>query len=189
MRDLQLTILLHSNLCHIYSAWDILKPNSECLAAALNGKLDELAVEGRAIRETLNNWKTNFEEWIEAGSTPLLTSQSLLATVYFHAISIYLSGIFDYRPQFNHINAPRLSQCVVQSHVDSIISTGLMTLRTTNLGGILLFFPLRVAGSRVTSRQEAETIIQMLNEISKRSFVVADAFVTDLEDLWQGKGI
>ena len=169
--------------------WDILKPNSECPVAALNSKLDELAVDGRAIRETLNNWNTNFEEWIKADSTPLLTSQSLLAKIYFHAISIYLSGIFDYRPQFNHINAPRLSQGVVQNHVDSIISTGLTTLRTTNLGGILLFFPLRVAGSRITRRQEAETIVQMLNEISKRSFVVADAFIIDLEDLWQCKSI
>jgi hypothetical protein len=169
--------------------WDVLKPNSECPAAGLNCKLDDLAVEGRAIREALNNWNTNFEQWIKAGSTPLLTSQSLLAKIYFHSISIYLSGIFDYRPQFNHINAPRLAQGVVQNLVDSIISTGLTTLRTTNLGGILLFFPLRVAGARVTSRQEAETIVQMLNEISKRSFVVADAFVTDLEDLWQGKGI
>ena len=41
----------------------------------------------------------------------------------------------------------------------------------------------------MTSKQGAAAIVEMLNEISKRSFVVAAAFVADLKDLWLCKGL
>jgi hypothetical protein len=183
------TINDYSNLDLLHSVWNVLKPDLEYPAPALNSKLDELVVEGHTIRMALGNWNTNFKQWTKDTSTAHTSPQSLLATIYFHAISIYLSGIFDYRPQFNHITPPSLPQSTIQHHVDSIISSTKKALQTTNLGGILFFFPLRVAGARVTSKDEAERIVEMLNEISKRSFVVADAFVVDLMELWGHKGM
>ena len=53
----------------------------------------------------------------------------------------------------------------------------------------MFFFPLRVAGARVTLKEEAEAIVTMLNDISKRNFVVAEAFVSDLKALWDEKGV
>jgi hypothetical protein len=73
--------------------------------------------------------------------------------------------------------------------VDKILSDTKLALNNTNLGGVLYFFPLRVAGARVTSKEEAEGIVTMLKEISKRSFVVAEAFVLDLKALWIQKGL
>jgi hypothetical protein len=60
-----------------------------------------------------------------------------------------------------------------------------MALKTTNLAGILFFFPLRVAGARARSVGQRSIILDLLGHISSRSFVVADAFVSDLKSLWE----
>ncbi|KAH1516623.1 hypothetical protein KXX29_008851 [Aspergillus fumigatus] len=114
---------------------------------------------------------------------------SILATIYFHSISIYLSGIFDYRAQFNEIPTPTISPAVVQNHVDAILRMAEIALKTTALASVLFFFPLRVAGARVTAAAETESIHAMFRDISARGFVVADAFTADLRSLWRRKGI
>ena len=74
---------------------------------------------------------------------------------------------------------------MIQSHVDGILSTTLEALESTRLAGLLFFFPLRVAGARAVSVEQKANVLGMLKEISRRSFVVADAFVMDLEDNWK----
>lgn len=64
-----------------------------------------------------------------------------------------------------------------------------ISLKTANLAAVLFFFPLRVAGARVSTARETKLICEMLGEISMRGFVVADAFITDLNSLWRQKGI
>jgi hypothetical protein len=149
----------------------------------------ELAAEGFVVRSALSDWYASFQQWSVESGTPEYHPHSVLATTYFHAISIYLSGIFDYRFQFNEIPTPIISQTVVQDHVDAILEKTEVTLKTTNLAAVLFFFPLRVAGARVTTIRETESIRAMLREISTRGFVVADAFTADLKTLWRRKGI
>jgi len=43
-----------------------------------------------------------------------------------------------------------------------------------------------VAGARAVKEDDRAAILQMLAEISTRSFVVAEAFKMDLENLWWG---
>lgn len=155
----------------------------------LHRALLELAAEGFVIRSALADWYANFQKWSADTSTPEYSSNSVLATIYFRGISIFLSGIFDYRTQFNKIPTPTISQAIVQSHVDEILRMTEISLKTANLAAVLLFFPLRVAGARVTTAREAESICAMLGEISMRGFVVADAFKANLKSLWREKGI
>jgi hypothetical protein len=172
-----------------HSVWNLLKPDSIYPSLLLREALLELAEEGLTIRSDLDAWYVDFTQWSVNTATPENNSQSILSTIYFHGISIYLSGIFDYRSQFNDITAPTISQSVVQNHVNAILTKSKTALQTTNLGGVLFLFPLRVAGARVITVQETESILEMLREISSRSFVVADAFTVDLKYLWQLKGI
>ena len=149
----------------------------------------EFAAEGFVIRSALADWYANFQKWSAETGTPEYNPNSVLATIYFCAISIYLSGIFDYRTQFNTIPTPTISQDVVQNHVDEILRMTEISLKTANLAAVLFFFPLRVAGARVTTARETELICTMLREISMRGFVVADAFRADLKSVWRQKGI
>jgi hypothetical protein len=152
--------------------------------------LQDCIVDGHHIRTALNQWYSNFQANPKVPDTDGdENNQSLLALTYFHAISIYLSGIFDYRHQFYQSNCPTLSQEVIQGHVDAIILCTQAALATTNLAGILLFVPLRIAGARVMKRGETEMIKVMLREVSKRGFVVADAFEDELREVWSEKGI
>ncbi|GFF97656.1 hypothetical protein IFM53868_09276 [Aspergillus udagawae] len=169
--------------------WGLLKPGSKYPSMLLHNALLELADEGFVVRSALTDWYGNFRKWSADTGTPEHDPHSLLATTYFHAISIYLSGIFDYRPQFNEIPTPTIVQAVVQNHVDAILRMTEMALNTTNLAAVLFFFPLRVAGARVTTAGETKSIGAMLQEISTRGFAVADAFRADLKSLWHRKGI
>jgi hypothetical protein len=155
----------------------------------LHRALLELAAEGFVIRSALADWYANFQKWSDDTGTPKSHPNSVLATIYFHGISIYLSGIYDYRAQFNKIPTPTISQTAVQNHVDEILRMTEISLKTGNLAAVLLFFPLRVAGARVMTAREAGSICAMLEEITMRGFVVANAFTANLKSVWLQKGI
>ncbi|KAL5359303.1 hypothetical protein BJX96DRAFT_56290 [Aspergillus floccosus] len=182
--DLMITC---SSISH--RVWGLLKPGSNYSGLLLHEALLELAAEGILVRSALSDWYATFQKWSADTGTPAHNPQSLLATIYFHSISIYLSGIFDYRAQFSEMPTPTISKTVVQKHVDAILRITKITLKTTNLAAVLFFFPLRVAGARVTASPESESIHAMFRDISSRGFVVADAFMTDLKALWRRKGI
>lgn len=169
--------------------WALLNPGSNYPNTSHHRALLELSAEGFVIRSALTDWYTNFQKWSADTGTPENNPNSVLATIYFHGISICLSGIFDYRAQFNKIPSPTISQAVVQHHVDEILRMTEISLKTANLAAVLFFFPLRVAGARVTTARETGLIRAMLGEISMRGFVVADAFTADLKSVWRRKGI
>ncbi|KUL85266.1 hypothetical protein ZTR_07925 [Talaromyces verruculosus] len=168
---------------------DLLNPGPSCPNISLHRALLELAAEGFVVRSALADWYANFQKWSADTGMPEYNSNSVLATIYFHGISIYLSGIFDYHAQFNKILTPTISHDVVQSHVDEILRITEISLNTANLAAVLFFFPLRVAGARVTTTRETVSICAMLREISMRGFVVANAFTADLKSVWRRKGI
>jgi hypothetical protein len=56
---------------------------------------------------------------------------------------------------------------------------------STNLAGIVYFLPLRIVGARVREPKDRNKILQMLKEIERRGYVVAEAFIKDLQELWK----
>lgn len=112
-----------------------------------------------------------------------------LSLIFYNAIIIYLSGLFDYFPYWDERHI--LSPVILRSEVDErrhMILTGVdRALKHTNLAGVLFMFPLRVAGARAETVEQRSLIEGMLNNISRRGFVVADSFVVDLKDVWDRK--
>lgn len=160
-----------------------MKEDTEVPSHMMDETIMNLATEGVAIRQSINNWYTTF---LQSSFAPEEDQWSLLAIIYYHAISIFLTGLFDYRRQFDNIPYPTLTESIMQAHVCSIISHTQLALSTTNLAGALFVFALRVAGARAVKEDDRAAILQMLAEISTRSFVVAEAFKMDLENLWWG---
>lgn len=161
--------------------WDVVKEGTDVPPHLLDQALVDLANEGLVLRQTINNW---YDSFIHSPYCSKTDPWSLLAIIYYHAISIYLTGLFDYRPQFDRTLYPNLSASTMQAHVCSIISQIQTALSTTNIAGALFVFALRVAGARAVGEEQRSAILQMLVEISTRSFVVAEAFKLDLEELW-----
>jgi hypothetical protein len=143
-----------------------------------------VAAHGRALLQSLHLW------WLKSRcqhekETPSPDPQVALATIYYHATSIYLSGIFDYRHYLHDYAGPHLPQHVIDSHVNSIVAETQHALGSTKLAGILFFYSLRVAGSRATTLQQRSSIMEMLQVIKDRNFMVAEAFTVDLHKLWE----
>lgn len=176
----------YSVLINIPSVRNVLRQSSEELYVSPGNKLLELAAEGLTIREALDAWYVDFRQKHTDESEVLeQNAESILAMAYFHGISIYLSGIFDYHAaQFNGIFTPVIPRQVIQNHVSNILRTTTLALGTTNLSPVLFFFPLRVAGARATCINERGSILNLLQQVLRR-FPVADAFIEDLKSLWE----
>jgi hypothetical protein len=151
--------------------------------------LKKSADEGIRLRSALSSWKTFALAWSATSPVTTIDLQMMLATIYHHAISIYLSGTFDYFPYWDEsgIPTPSISSSQVQAHVKAILGMVATALNETNLAGILFLFPLRVAGARAQSLEHRVEIARMLGIITQKGFVVADAFTMDLEELWERK--
>lgn len=116
----------------------------------------------------------------------LTESQQCFQRVQYAAISIYLSGIFDYHKELwerHDIAIPTLQPTHVQLYVHTILANVQRALELSELSGIPFVFALRVAGARSQTAGEQERVLMLLRRI-QRCYVVAHALVVDLQRLW-----
>jgi len=149
-----------------------------------------LAEEGLTLQSQLQRWRVETERWHRASErsaekgTPDV--DLLLAGVYYHAISIYLSGTYDYHIHWTWSKAPCspiLPRSQIERHVSEILRLS-RELLNIGVSGVLVFFPLRVAGARAIETSARATILDLLHTTVRRGFVVAEAFAIDLSEVW-----
>ena len=144
-------------------------------------KLQAYVDEGQILRSHLSSWQLIAQQW---PSTSSADHQMDIAWIFYSAISIYLSGIYDYEPIWkNHFAPPSLQPTQVQDHVDSILSVTSAALDQTNITPLLFLFPLRIAGARTRTVQQQMEIKALLSRI-KNDFRIASAFSSELDNLW-----
>jgi hypothetical protein len=117
-------------------------------------------------------------------SRNLETHQGL---AYCHTTLIFLFNTFDYYHCWHLNHSPHLSTCEISHHVDQILQQAELILNTLGGSGLLLIFPLRVAGTRAESRVQKARILGLLDRIFKRGFIVAGRIKVDLHQLWDWK--
>jgi hypothetical protein len=151
-------------------------------------QLQAIAADGLDLQLSLHGWGTAATSWW-APSAPAEDVQMTLSLIFYNAITIYLSGLFDYFPYWHerHILSPIILRSEVEERLQMIMTGVDHALKHTNLAGVLFMFPLRVAGARAKTVEQRSLIEGMLNNISKRGFVVADSFVVDLKQVWDHK--
>ncbi|KAF0324060.1 C6 finger domain-containing protein [Colletotrichum asianum] len=140
----------------------------------------ELAIEGFSLREALDSWE------LTASFLPESTDERLLSIAYHSATSISLSGNYDYdlaHWQGLGVAVPILSASRTEEHFEAIVATVNEALKGSSLSPLLFLFPLRVAGARAKQRQQREAVIKLLQSI-RRNFIVADAMLEELRELW-----
>lgn len=113
-------------------------------------------------------------------------SMSLLSNIYQSTLMIALTTIFNFSHFGNHgIQVPNASATEMNSQVDRLCNMLSGALSKTNLAGILLLWPLRVAGAKSVKDKQTTNVLAMLREIKRRGFSVAQ----DIEDVllkkWQ----
>ena len=111
----------------------------------------------------------------------------LLARVFFAAISIYLSGVFDY--ELSHwrqlgMNVPILSADEIQYHVRVILQLTGIGLNKTILSPVVFLFPLRIAGARSFTAKQRSVVLHLISTAS-RTFASTSAISTELAEVWR----
>lgn len=146
--------------------------------------IDKLGTEGVEIQDSLFKWLREAPAQSDRGKGPNFGYHQALA--YCHALLIFLFNSFEYYPHLNPKHAPRLSQLRVDYHVDSILEQADSILNISAGSGVLLFFPLRVAGTRAKEIQRAR-ILGMLDRVLQSGFVVSERIKADLQEYWDYK--
>ncbi|KAG9190592.1 hypothetical protein G6011_08680 [Alternaria panax] len=154
---------------------------------AQNERAQYLAAEGLLLQRSLHEWWDGSNAWQHASDG--LDPELLVAHVYYHAVSIYLSGTYDYHVHWNKPTAPRapvLARAQIEWHTHEILrlSHGLLA---TGAAGVLLFFPLRVAGARVRTAWDRNEIMTLFHMVLQRGYAVAGALTADLSELWESQ--
>ncbi|KAF3001190.1 hypothetical protein E8E13_000140 [Curvularia kusanoi] len=146
-----------------------------------------LAEEGLSLHEALLQWRKSLDVWMHISTNLGVPNEdSLVSSVYYAALSIYLDGIFSYHAPFISLSAlmcPMLDHSVIQEHV-SLILAECKQLLDRGCAGVVLLFPLRVAGARARGSSSQLEILRLLRMVAQRGFMVAQSFVEDLSDLW-----
>ncbi|KAF3351277.1 hypothetical protein VdG2_00784 [Verticillium dahliae VDG2] len=113
-------------------------------------------------------------------------SRSLLTRLLVAATSIYLSGNYDYDlPAWRGLGVavPTLPAPTVKTHCETIGACAREALKERSLSPLLLLYPLRVAGARAWTVEEQVLVDGLLTEVG-REFVVAEAFLGELREIW-----
>ncbi|EFQ91153.1 hypothetical protein PTT_12083 [Pyrenophora teres f. teres 0-1] len=148
-------------------------------------RAQDLGAEGLLLRQMLQEWWEMSNTWQHTSQE--FDSELLVGHIYYHAISIYHSGTYDYHihwTQPGSPNAPVLARSEIDWHTREILRLS-RELLAYGVAGVLLFFPLRVAGARVQSSREREDILGLLNVVVQRGYVVGDSITSDLAELWE----
>jgi hypothetical protein len=156
---------------------------------AQSEQAQSLAAEGLLLQQSLHEWWDVSNAWQCASSA--LDSELLVAQIYYHAVSIYLSGTYDYHVHWTKPTAPRapiLPRTQIEWHTHEILRLS-RELLGIGIAGVLLFFPLRVAGARVQSAHDMNEILALFHIVLRRGYAVADALTADLSELWEGEAV
>lgn len=148
--------------------------------------LQSTASEGLTLHYELQLWYIDHAQSDAEACTPI----SLLSKIYHHTLAINLPFIFNF-PHFVEYReyVPSISATELSTLLDEICDLLNSALRKTNLAGILLLWPLRVAGARTSSAEQAGHVLEMLREIKRRGFAVAQSFEDILMKRWQEKSL
>lgn len=109
----------------------------------------------------------------------------LVAFVFLHATSIYLSGIFDYRLHlFSTTPTATISRDRVKMHVTSILRGTKIAINETKFCGLLFLYPLRVAAARATDPAEQELVMDAFDKIGQQGFAIVQVFRQEIREVW-----
>ncbi|KAL7939266.1 fungal-specific transcription factor domain-containing protein [Trichoderma chlorosporum] len=142
------------------------------------------------LREALGSWNESYAQPASkatANSPEGEDASTLLSRIFFAAISIYLSGIFDYEISHWHqlgLIPPTLDEQTVQTHTNAILGLSNLALDKTTLSPLLFLFPLRIAGARSRTQWQRDWITKLVSGIGS-GFAVATAIATELSHVWR----
>ncbi|KAF7713386.1 Fungal Zn(2)-Cys(6) binuclear cluster domain-containing protein [Penicillium ucsense] len=110
--------------------------------------------------------------------------QPHLAQVYCLYMIITIFNAFDYYQCWHLSHTPHISLLELSTFVDQIIWRSSLVLNTPGGPGVLLLPPLRGAVTRARKDDQRSSILDLLDQIHKQGFEVANRVKEDIDILW-----
>lgn len=145
----------------------------------LDPGLDCLAQEGVDIREAILNC-----EVINSSEETPTDPYTRLAVIIRGALLLYHCRNFTFYSCWEMRRIPQIDQCEIDEQVAMILSQAQILLTKTQIPGVLLLFPLRMAGTHVISSTLQGKILDILYQIRRKGFVISDRIQGDLQEFW-----
>lgn len=140
-----------------------------------------LAREGIALDHRITIW--NSDSLLQSAISDPFTQVSF---AYYYALQLFHCRNYTYYSCWESGTVPGLSLLEINTYVAAIIDACDKSIRAFNIPGVILLFPLRMAGVHVGFEHRGR-ILKLLQQIYNSGFVVAETIKADLCNFWAFK--
>lgn len=137
-----------------------------------------LALEGTALDHRITIW--NKDNLLQSAIADPFTQVSF---AYYYALQLFHCRNFTYYSCWETGMVPEVSLLEINAYVAAIIDICDKTIRASNIPGVILLFPLRMAGAHV-GFEDRSKVLKLLQQIYNSGFAVAEMIKADLWDFW-----
>ncbi|KAF5626191.1 monocarboxylate transporter 2 [Fusarium sp. NRRL 52700] len=142
--------------------------------------LDILAAKSCLFQYELQSWHSQHSASIKSCGP-----YEKLALANYHALQLFLCRNFTFYDCWDSRIIPILTSMEIGRHVASMLSCCSEILEHSHIAGVLVIFPLRMAGANSVDPRERMEVMRLLDLISQKGFVVSERIKVDLVELWE----
>lgn len=150
---------------------------------SIDPAIDTLAQEGMELQQTIFSWHDEVVPYLD--QTDAYTQ---LALTYYHSLQLFLARDYTYYSCWHGKTIPSLTQAEIDAHTAAIIDLSHNIMVSSDIPGVSLMFPLRMAGAHAVEAQQRSNVMSILGQVYQKGFVVSDRIAVDLRELWEVQG-
>ncbi|KAL0767757.1 hypothetical protein CaCOL14_009996 [Colletotrichum acutatum] len=142
--------------------------------------MQALAEEGRCFQQRFRSWHDQMILHDDHHDP-----YCMLALSNYNALQLFLSMNYTFYTCWEEQDIPSLRAHEVEAHVTAVVALSNQILEHSNMPGVLLLFPLRMAGANTSQSSQKEETVRLLDRIAQKGFAVSGRIKRDLQELWE----
>ncbi|KAH7131746.1 hypothetical protein B0J13DRAFT_108152 [Dactylonectria estremocensis] len=146
--------------------------------------ISALAAEGTSVQRRLSSWYNTAVIHMDHKDP-----HARLAIINCHALQLYLSQNFTYYSCWEKDAAPSLTEHQIDICITTILDLSSVLLDASNIPGLLLLFPLRMAGANAATVLQRNIVLQLLTRVFQKGFIVSQRISIDLLEYWKYRNL
>lgn len=145
-------------------------------------EIDDLAREGRVYQQRLLDWHKRALVQKQYGEAHFKFELAI-----FHALQLFVCMNYTFYTCWDELSIPRFTKGETKTHVSAVVCYAGEMLDHSGIPGLLLLFPLRMAGANTNDPLQKKRILRLLSRISQAGLIVSKQITVDLENVWAYK--
>lgn len=109
----------------------------------------------------------------------------MLALSNYSALQLFLAKNYTFYTCWEEQDIPSLAAHEIEAHAAAVVTLSNQILEHSNMPGVLLLFPLRMAGANTSQSLQKDETVRLLDRIAQKGFAVSGRIKRDLQELWE----